>query len=230
MKTPTITLLALLGFALPTVSGALQDRGGGRPAPKDSRAGQQEVLAANYFKVADYDGNGWISFREGSTSLGLDRLRFSLYDTDRDGRITLEEFTPMFKKTVRKIGAFRPPVPDPDDPNAVSIEELLSETDAEPDEVTEEAKAMSVLELFGATEPRLDREHASPEPDRLIGPVPPFHRLDQNGDGHISRSDLDELVLGSGLDVRLNTLIATLDTDQDGVIDEEEFFASMGGR
>lgn len=255
MNAPTLTLLALLGLAITTTPwGPPQERGGrgrgerppaeqgGRrqkppergeeeqdPADGKARAGEQAQMASNYFKVADYDGDGWISYREAKISLELNRQRFSTFDADRDGRITLEEFTKIFRNTIKKVGAFKPPIPDPTDPDAISLEELLIEGE-EPEEVVEAVKVESVLELFGEVVPREEQEHGAAQPDRIVGPVPSFRRIDYDNDGGISHADLTELLKGAGLEVRINTLLASLDEDGNGKIDEAEFFASMRSR
>lgn len=72
---------------------------------------EQEALQKRYFQIADYDGNGWISYREATASLGLDRGRFPSFDEDRDGRIVPEEFDQRFRATVEMVGSFRPPTP-----------------------------------------------------------------------------------------------------------------------
>jgi len=254
MNAPSLALLTLLALSLAaTPLEPLQGRGGAgrgarppaaggakeRPPAKPeqgpsqqerkARADEQEQMAARFFKVADYDHDGWISFREGRDSLELDRQRFTYYDTDRDGRITREEFTTVYRATIRKVGAFKPPIPDPTDPDALSLEELLAEGE-EPEEVVEVPKATTVLELFGKVEPREEEEHVAAQPDRIVGPVPSFRRVDYDADGGITREDLRELLLGAGIRVHVDTLLSALDEDGDGRIDEAEFEASMRHR
>lgn len=68
-----------------------------------------------YFATADYDGSGWISFREAEDALLLDREDFGLYDSNRDGRIDAEEFGERYRSTVEQVGGFQPPVPPVED-------------------------------------------------------------------------------------------------------------------
>ena len=245
MNTPLLSLLALTGLTLPVLhlapaldrdpgqdpgqQGAGKERADRREGGAQ-KASEQAAMAATYFKVADYDGNGWISYREASESLGIDRRRFSVYDGDRDGRITLEEYTRVFINTFEKLGAVPPPVPNPDDPNALRLADLLAEAEEPPEvEVVEAPLPKTVLELLGTVTPRSNDDRGAPQPGQIVGPVPSFHRLDYDGNGGISHENLEVLARGSGLDLRLSTLLASLDQNGDGVIDQSEFTASMRG-
>jgi len=241
MNHPLLSLLALAGLALPVLHlaptqerdqaksrdpQATGEKQGGERGAKDDA--ERAALAATYFRIVDYDRNGWISFREASESLGIDRRRFSVYDEDRDGRITQEEFTKVFLSTLDRLGAVPPPVPNPDDPNAPSLADLLAENEETPE--TEEAEApvpKTLLELLGKVTPRGADDRGAPQPGEIVGPVPSFYRLDYDGDGGISLENLELLARGSGLDLRLNTLLASLDLNGDGLIDRSEFAASM---
>ena len=66
-----------------------------------------------------------------------------------------------------------------------------------------------------------------PLPPRIEGPVSAFTRLDLNEDGKITLEDLDGLARPIHLDVRFPAVIAILDTDNDGGVSPEEFYASM---
>ncbi len=202
-------------------------------AAKDAAEKVQRELAAKAFKIADYDKNGWISFRELSESLQVDRPRYLVYDKDRNGKVTVVEFTKVSIESYRRYGAFKIPKPNPADPSAAQLlEDLnatsLSEAEAAPEYVPVEAS--SILELFGRPRPRVLRDGSVPEPDQLVGPVPSFRRLDQNNDGGISLADLNLLLLGSGLDDRPNELLASLDTNGDKLISEHEFRQCMASQ
>lgn len=87
----------------------------------------------------------------------------------------------------------------------------------------------SITELFGVVVARKTGLVWSPEPPRILGPVPSFRRLDIDGDGRITRDELAELQRPYNvLKVHTNAVFAALDTDGDGVISEAEFWASMG--
>ncbi len=68
-----------------------------------------EENAKVYFGASDYDGNGWISYREANEAFGTDRPGFAIYDTDHDGRISIEEFTKRFDDIKAKTGGVKPP-------------------------------------------------------------------------------------------------------------------------
>ncbi|MBL8859113.1 MAG: EF-hand domain-containing protein [Planctomycetes bacterium] len=129
MRTVHLALVGALAF---TALALAQGRGGGggaRPAPAPvpttptppppARERPQlpvapmpespTDLAGLYFRTCDYDGNGWISFNESNSSMNLDRDTYAVYDTDRDGRITLEEYTARYLTVISRGGAFAPP-------------------------------------------------------------------------------------------------------------------------
>ncbi len=246
---PSIKLTALLLALLPATSwtlsqGGSEDGPAERPVPRppqavlDAREEKQREAAAAAFEVADYNGDGWISFREARESQDMDRTRFHAIDKDGDGRISEEEFTAQYHKSVRQDGPIKTPRPDPEAAEAPSVAEALEDEPAveaaEPlvPLVVEEAPApatpaVSVIELFGGATPREQTFQSSPEPAQIVGPVPSFRRVDLDNDGGITRDDLIELSRGAGIDVRANAVLAALDRDGDGAISEAEFYASM---
>ncbi len=70
------------------------------------------------FKKSDLDGSGWISFREGEATLGLDRDRFLTYDLNQDGRLGPREFGIHFSRTLQRTGSVRPPAETPAEADA----------------------------------------------------------------------------------------------------------------
>lgn len=196
----------------------------------EAEAAQRE-LAAKAFAIADYDHNGWISFQEARASLEIDRPRYLVYDKDRDGSVTLEEYIAICLQSWRRYGVFKIPLPNPRDPS--SSEQLRSlglggegGEELEPEYMP--AEAGSIIELFGQRYPRVVHPGSSPEPEQIIGPVHSFRRLDYDDDGNISVDDLAVLLLGSGLQDRPQALIAILDKDGDGQLSEVEFLKVMG--
>jgi Ca2+-binding EF-hand superfamily protein len=239
MKTPTLLLACVACIAIPVLAATPQGRGAPAQkgpvaqvssAAKERALEEQRELAGKYFQIADYDRNEWISFREARDSLGVDRNRYLVYDADRDGRVTLEEFTAVSLETAKRYGVFKAPTPSPDDPEAQALLDSLLQGPAEEEEedvAPFPTDAKSVQELFGRVRPRVARENAVPEPDQLVGPVSSFRRLDFDDDGGIALADLELLLAGSGLDVRPRALIAALDTDANQRVSEAEFYASM---
>jgi len=86
----------------------------------------------------------------------------------------------------------------------------------------------TIVELFRKPEERGTRLDSTPLPHRIAGPLPPFHRLDLDGDGSVAEADLIELQRPLKLPVRLQAVFALLDLDRDGRLDEAEFGAAMG--
>lgn len=202
--------------------GAQRDAGRGREA-----APADEGRAELYFRVADHDGDGWISWREAQESLRFDKLRFEQLDLDGDGLLDKTEFLAAYRRTVERIGAFPPPVPRPGSEG----ERLLASAETEPTPgLWPTRPAASLLELFG--EPREQDAGRSLVrlPPRIAGPVPAFERLDLDRDGRLSDADLDRLQRPVQMQVRRGTVLATLDLDGDGVVDRAEFYASMRSR
>ena len=64
-------------------------------------------------------------------------------------------------------------------------------------------------------------------PPTLIGPITTFRRLDLNGDGEISLSDLEGLKRTVTTNIRVGTVLHTLDANQDGVLSRAELRKSM---
>jgi len=90
-------------------------------------------------------------------------------------------------------------------------------------------RVASIEELFGKSLPREEREAATVVVARILGPVSPFRRLDLEADGRITVADLTELQRPIFLPVRIAAVLATLDTNRDGALDEAEFSACMSG-
>lgn len=81
----------------------------------------------------------------------------------------------------------------------------------------------SVVGLFGKVVDRERPAGAPPEPPRIAGPVPMFLRLDVDRDGAITALDAAKLQQLQPLAVRATSVLAALDRNGDGRVDEAEF-------
>lgn len=68
-------------------------------------------LEEEYFNTADYDEDGYISFREGEEALSMTRTSFIQYDADEDGLIDREEFGARYNELLDRTGGFPKPKP-----------------------------------------------------------------------------------------------------------------------
>ena len=75
--------------------------------------------------------------------------------------------------------------------------------------------------------PRTIQEGSTPQPVRITPPVLTFRRLDIDADGMITLEDLTELQRPLVLPVRARAVLAALDGNGDGSLDEAEFRGAM---
>lgn len=114
--------------------------------------------AAQYFAIADYDANGWITFTEAQKSLGIDRAAFAVYDLDKDGRIDSVEFQTRYEGVLARGGAFSPPVKKPEvrKPARREAAELLEAYDQSPDGAIDARELKRALEDYSVKSPPAD--------------------------------------------------------------------------
>ncbi|MCK6447416.1 MAG: hypothetical protein L6Q99_13580 [Planctomycetes bacterium] len=155
------------------------------PAPKKKKRAEKDPLEAEladdqpttYFEACDYDQNGWISFREGSEALSLDRTGYSIYDTDHDGRITPEEFEVRFKEVREKTGGFKPP-------RMKTAEKLVPTRNAEQLRNAYDLSGDTALDLEELTRLLNDYERTQVPPDVVL------EKLDRDATGELEGQEL----------------------------------------
>lgn len=153
----------------------------GEPAGGQRGGGEDEDLGAQYFELADYDANGWISFREAEESMGIDRAGFGLYDADVDGRITAGEFAARYQNIVGRGGAFVPPLGKaiPKKPKPLNAGELSARFDTDRDAALNEVELRALLEDAGS---KLD-------------PTVVLVKFDRDGSHRLEKAELEPLVV-----------------------------------
>lgn len=166
---PRAILSGLTLFAVPaTVLAALpQGRGGGPPAP----APAENDLSSFYFKIADWDGDGWIRFSEAEQSLALDRAAFALFDTDRDGVVDELEFVKRYRLVVSRGGVFAPPAAKPEAPRPTKkdAKALLLAYDNDLDGMLVESEVGRALQEARIADPAAPVVLATLDKDRSSG-------------------------------------------------------------
>lgn len=70
---------------------------------------QWRELERPIFLGVDADRSGWLSFRELRDAFDCDRLEFTQYDRDHDGRVTSREFMTRYDELVQRTGTFLTP-------------------------------------------------------------------------------------------------------------------------
>ena len=165
------------------------------------------------------------------------------FDANSDGHLDLEEVQVVLttydreeidaKDTLERL--------DIDDSGVLELSELdglapllfakdsLGLVEVEDDEEPERPRRsiLTVADLFGERKVRKSATNAAPLPPRIQGPLDHFSRLDYDEDGSVSFEDLDALIRPIQSSIRLNAVVATLDTDGDGVVSHDEFISSM---
>jgi EF hand domain-containing protein len=136
-----------------------------------------EAQLRSWFLSCDRNGNGWVSFSEAEFSMRFSRGRFQIFDTDRDGRMTPEEFQQYYMDSIMASGRFTPPRQRESSgpPPERTPEQVRAAYDTDRD------AALGVLELAQLLD---DYEQAAADPEALLD------ALDASGDRRLT---LDEL-------------------------------------
>lgn len=153
------------------------------------------------------------------------------YDKNRDGGLDMSEIDFL----LIEIGAIRMEAETSIDQFDRDLTRKLEVPELEdllvllrPDKAKSKGpRPRSLDELFGKLVPRTIQPGSTPQPVRITPPVLTFRRLDIDADGAISLEDLSELQRPLVLPVRARAVLAALDANGDGTLDEAEFRASM---
>lgn len=144
--------------------------------PEGTEEVDERPEVERFFETCDHDRNGWVSFREARASLFVDRAAYAGFDTDRDGRVSSEEFEVRYTHVVARTGSFRPP-------NELSLPSLMPRR--------------SPAQLRAAYDGDADGKIDPPELRRLLddyGYDLPTHvvleRVDHDGSGEIELSEI----------------------------------------
>lgn len=152
--------LAVLPLLAPARAAAVQDAGGGarRVVPVEEGLAEPDQLL-EWFDVADYDTNGWVSYREANESFSFDRERWEIYDIDRDGRIRFNEFELYYRDCMEIGGGFKPPVPasGPGTPPRRSPERFMNAYDTDLDRFLDRIEIAAMLLDYGQEDKPADK-------------------------------------------------------------------------
>jgi Ca2+-binding EF-hand superfamily protein len=150
------------------------------PAQRNAPLDEVAEAAQAYFALADWNGDGWISYKESSESMDLDRQAFAAFDADRDGRISEAEFVARQKAIVERGGVLEAPrrKPTRQAAPARSAAELLALFDDDKD------GALAERDLARVVDESKNKE---------LDPAALLSALDKDGDKRLSGSELDRL-------------------------------------
>jgi len=150
------------------------------PAQQNPPLDEVSEAAQAYFALADWTGDGWISFKEASESMDLDRQAFAAFDADRDGRISQDEFVARQKAIVERGGVLEAPRRKPvrQAPPARSAQDLLALFDEDRD------SAFGERELARVVEESKNKE---------LSPAALLAALDKDGDKRLAGDELERL-------------------------------------
>ena len=198
---------------------------------QDGRLDKQEFVS--YYRHA-YKNNEFVPPRRRNKSLPPQRTAEQLllaYDADLNRGISLSEtrriVSDYSRETLDVDTLFARIDRDKskllDEGELAALSAAIRSVNSAPIEVPETVERKPVDEFFLRVIPSEGRAF----PDRYAGPITMFRRLDTDGDGKVTPSDLDELQRTVITSLRPQTILHTLDTNQDGVLDRVEFVQAM---
>jgi len=193
------------------------DRAGAFKPPSRSPGVDLSLMQSNreLVEAFDIDRSGGLApgeveqlAEEGGWRSEMDGLLVGL-DKNGNRELEFEEMAPLAQFLTR---------------TRISAEGLSGGTDRTVEDLINEL----VSENVAPADPSEELDPGAPgAPPRMPGPVPPFRRLDVDGNRFIERIDLHALVGSARLSVRPERVLDALDLDGDGRLSEHEFLESI---
>lgn len=159
-----------------------------------------ERWMAEHLEVCDLDGNGWISYREAATTLGIDKAEFRAYDENGDGRIDRAEFEANAERILVRLGAVPGPQPRAG-PTSARGARSPDPVPSRPAAAVPPSRATSAALLRAHDRDKsggLNRQEIETLLRRLGSSLSPsviLDRMDRNGSGELDEPELGALAL-----------------------------------
>jgi len=171
-------------------------------------AAERDRYEAECFTTCDYNGDGWIAYREGQCSLLMTRASFAQYDNDSDGRITRDEFGQRYRELLDRTGAFRRPTPE-----GVTITQP-TQPDAPLGSPENPVDLAALIAGAAAATPAT--------PETFVG------KYDVNIDGRLSADELVTASKALGFEgMPAASIMTTLDLDKSGFVEPPELKSAL---
>ena len=210
------TILARLG------AGPKSDVARPRPVPRSGGpSGPPPALLAPFEEPSYPRPGDLLAVYDRNRSRGLDERELKRLNDDLGGTLSVDLIARQM---------------DPDGSGQLELGELgpLARLVASkvPDKLRSDGRTgePELDELYRTALPRRAPTSNAPLTPRIPGPVRHFRRLDLDDDGYIDTEDLRRLLAPARVDVRSSAVLAAIDRDGDGRVDEAEFAASLGAR
>jgi Ca2+-binding EF-hand superfamily protein len=199
-----------------------------------------EEFSANYVEVTRRVGVLPTPRSATEQPVDLPRLPTQIltaYDADSDGALQLSELIKLLSDYGREdlpseIAMTNLDTNGDGGLNGAELERasrlLASLTAAGRPTVSTEPPPKSIDELFGRSVERPASIDTSRQPPLIVGPVLPFRRLNLDAKGGISMEDLYGLLSPATMKPSVGAIHASLDLDENGVIDRKELATALG--
>jgi Ca2+-binding EF-hand superfamily protein len=203
---------------------------------KVSKLFNSKEKAAEAFKKIDLNGDGQISkdeMRAASLSNGtklnaieVDSI-FALGDANGDGEIDMDEFLTVMVPSAGFSSSFS------SSSNTQFVKKTTTSSfSSSSSSSVQQSSSSSFSQSYSATTSYSTSSSSSVAVSfsSVQDVKKAFRKFDSNGDGHLDRSELKQLLISSGKNVsdqEVNALFAQGDVDGDGMIDIQEFVKMM---